>query len=542
MVSKRNVCKVRGLVSSIPMNPQKRKEDARRFAKKETLARPSPTFFPLPQIFLFFFCLKEKQRQKRHKRGRRGNKPKKNSIIKRRVHVYPPLVSYPPPSYKKKGGVCNLFRFHAFLTRLTFIETFNRHRRVLRTRRARIVRSKTQRHDAMMSFARAPQHASVFFTGTKMNASRRHSSETSSTSSSSSSSSSNRRAMRHNTIVRAEGDGDSKPSETPIALAGTPVRKTSMLVIGATGTLGRQVVRRALDEGYDVRCLVRPRQNPADFLRDWGATTVSADLTKPETLPPAFVGKHTIVDASTARPEEDSYAIDWEAKKNTIQIAAAMGIQKYVFYSIDKCEKYREVPLMNMKYAVEEYLKASGMNFCVLRLCGFMQPLIAGYAVPVLEEQPLWGTDDDTKTAYLDTQDVAQMTMAAVRREEANGKILTLAGPKAYSVNQVIELCEKLGGNEAKVSKVPVLLLKFTRALTRFFQWSTAASDRLAFAEVLSSGVEFNSDKMAETYKILGMDESETTTLEEYMEEYFSKILKKLKEVGGESRQRDFYL
>ena len=89
---------------------------------------------------------------------------------------------------------------------------------------------------------------------------------------------------------------------------------------------------------------------------------------------------------------------------------------------------------------------------------------------------------------------------------------------------------------------MPVLLLKFTRALTRFFQWSTAASDRLAFAEVLSSGVEFNSDKMAETYKILGMDESETTTLEEYMEEYFSKILKKLKEVGGESRQRDFYL
>ena len=55
MVSKRNVCKkVRGLVSSIPLNPQKRKEDARRFTKKETLARPSPTFFPLPQIFLFF--------------------------------------------------------------------------------------------------------------------------------------------------------------------------------------------------------------------------------------------------------------------------------------------------------------------------------------------------------------------------------------------------------------------------------------------------------------------------------------------------------
>jgi len=347
------------------------------------------------------------------------------------------------------------------------------------------------------------------------------------------------RAGRRSTtrVVRADAADATLSAPT----SGTPVRKTSMLVIGATGTLGRQVVRRALDEGYDVRCLVRPRQNPADFLRDWGATTVSADLTKPETLPPAFVGVHTVIDASTARPEEDSYAIDWEAKCATIQTAAAMGIERYVFYSIDQCDKHREVPLMNMKYAVEEYLKVSGMDYTVLRLCGFMQPLIAGYAVPVLEEQPLWGTDDDTRTAYLDTQDVAKMTLAAVRRDEAANKVMTLAGPKAYSVKDVIALCEKLGGAEAKVTNVPVGLLKFTRGLTRFFQWSSAASDRLAFAEVLASGIKFDAD-MTETYKILGMNVEDVTTLEQYLEEYFSKILKKLKEVGGQSRQNDFYL
>ena len=73
--------------------PTKKKRRRETVCKeRETLARPSPTFFPLPQIFLFFFfcLLKEKQRTK--------NKPKKFHHQKARVHVYPPLCHYPPPS------------------------------------------------------------------------------------------------------------------------------------------------------------------------------------------------------------------------------------------------------------------------------------------------------------------------------------------------------------------------------------------------------------------------------------------------------------
>nr|CAB3481697.1 unnamed protein product [Digitaria exilis] len=185
----------------------------------------------------------------------------------------------------------------------------------------------------------------------------------------------------------------------PTSIAqGTPVRPTSILVVGATGTLGRQVVRRALDEGYDVRCLVRPRPAPADFLRDWGATVVNADLSKPETIPATLV-----------------------------------------------------------------------------------------------EEKSVWGTDAPTRIAYMDTQDVARLTFIAMRNEKAAKKLLTFAGPRA---------------------------------------WTTQ--------EVLSSDTVFSAP-MNETYQLLGVDANDILSLEKYLQDYFTNILKKLKDLKAQSKQTDIF-
>jgi hypothetical protein len=49
---------------------------------------------------------------------------------------------------------------------------------------------------------------------------------------------------------------------------------------------------------------------------------------------------------------------------------------------------------------------------------------------------------------------------------------------------QIIALCERFAGQDAKVTTVPLGILRVTRAITRLFQWTTDAADRLAFSEV----------------------------------------------------------
>jgi uncharacterized protein YbjT (DUF2867 family) len=326
----------------------------------------------------------------------------------------------------------------------------------------------------------------------------------------------------------------------------------TLLIVGATGTLGRQIARRALDEGRPVRCLVRSSRKAA-FLKEWGAEIVIGDLCKPKTLAAALEGVTEIIDAATARATDSLSVqqVDWTGKVNLIQAAVTAKVQRFVFFSVLDAEKFRSVPLMDIKYCTELFLAESGLNYTILRPCGFLQGLIGQYAIPILEGQAVWMAGEVAPTAFMDTQDVAKLAVAALNAEGAVNKALPVVGNRAWSGNEIISLCERLSNKEAKVTRVPLGLLSLTRQIARFFEWSWNSADRLAFAEILATGKPLNAD-MTETYQILGLNPEENTTLESYLQEYFSRIGKKLRELefekeklkkakSGKTKKKAFY-
>ncbi|MBD2304742.1 SDR family oxidoreductase [Chroococcidiopsis sp. FACHB-1243] len=311
----------------------------------------------------------------------------------------------------------------------------------------------------------------------------------------------------------------------------------NILIVGATGTLGRQVARRALDEGYKVRCLVRS-QKKATFLKEWGAELVSGSLSQPDTLPAALEGMDVVIDAATARAT-DSLSIkqiDWDGKVALIQAAKAAGVDRYIFFSILEAEKYPQVPLMEIKRCTELFLSEAGMNYTILRLCGFMQGLIGQYAIPILEGQAIWVTGESSPVAYMDTQDIARFAVRALSVPATEKQTFPVVGSRAWSAEEITSLCERLTGKPAKVSRLPVNFLRTMRHVTRFFQWGWNVADRLAFAEVLATGVPLTAP-MDEVYQTFGLDPQETTTLESYLQEYFGRMLKKLKELEYEKNK-----
>lgn len=311
-----------------------------------------------------------------------------------------------------------------------------------------------------------------------------------------------------------------------------------ILVVGATGTLGRQIARHALDEGYEVRCLVRS-QKKAAFLKEWGAELVSGDLCKPETLPAALDGVSAVIDAATARAT-DSLSIrqvDWQGNVNLIQATKAAGVDRLIFFSILDAEKFPHVPLMEIKRCVELYLAESGLNYTILRPCGFLQGLIGQYAIPILENQSIWVTGNTSPIAYMDTQDIAKFAVKALSVSDTEQRTFPIAGSRAWSAEDIIQICEKYSGREARITRVPPGLLKVARNLTRFFQWTWNISDRLAFAEVVTTGKPLDAS-MEEVYRVFGLDASEMTTLESYLQEYFERIMKKLRELDYEKQKK----
>jgi|TARA_B100000475_G_C15000175_1_gene316029 uncharacterized protein YbjT (DUF2867 family) len=307
----------------------------------------------------------------------------------------------------------------------------------------------------------------------------------------------------------------------------------TILVVGGTGTLGRQIVRQALDEGYKVKCMVRDFRRGA-FLKEWGAELIYGDLSIPSTIPVALKGSTIVIDSSTVRSTSTYTAesIDWKGKLALLETSKLIGITKYISFSVLNAKSNSDIPLMDLKVQMEEKIKSSGLNYTIFQCSGFFQGLISQYALPILESETIWLQNNAAPVAYLDTQDAANAVVQSLNLITYDQRTVSLIGQKFWTSKEVVELCERLCGKTAKISYIPFLSFSILQRFFRFFEFTWNIADRLQFGEVTTNAKAFEDPINAFKWPI------ERLSLESYLQEYFGKILKKLRETNYQQTQK----
>ncbi len=238
-----------------------------------------------------------------------------------------------------------------------------------------------------------------------------------------------------------------------------------ILVVGATGSVGKEVVLRLRKKEANVRAMVRGGGSRAESkpLADAGVEIVDGDLTNPETLAPACAGVHTIVCTATSMPhakENGLRRIDLEGTLSLISAAEKSAVKKFVYLSYSGGIR-QDSPLETAKRQCEKRLLSSSMRAIILRPTCFMEMWLS----PALGFDPKSGTariygSGQAPVSYISAFDVADFAVATALGHQPANEVLELGGPEPISQLQAVHIFENVMHKTIAVQYVPVEALK----------------------------------------------------------------------------------
>lgn len=208
-----------------------------------------------------------------------------------------------------------------------------------------------------------------------------------------------------------------------------------ILVTGATGTVGREVVRR-LPVGAGVRVLVRRSSRIADT--DRTTQTAVGDYRDGKALSRALAGVRTafLVTVDVTAEIDECF----------LQTARAAGVERVVKLSAAAVlDPEADDAITRGQRAAEELLRGSGMSWTLLRPRSFMSNALS-WAGSIRDERVVRTLYGDSANACVDPRDVAEVAVRALTEEGHAGKTYTLTGPRAVTAAEQARILGRLLG------------------------------------------------------------------------------------------------
>jgi NADH dehydrogenase len=237
-----------------------------------------------------------------------------------------------------------------------------------------------------------------------------------------------------------------------------------ILLLGSTGFFGRGVAHKLLDNGHQLRVLVRDPMRAAAF-KVRGAQVVVGDALDPAALKQSSQGtEHIISLVAVRRNQPQSYlAVNVDGPRIMAEAAKAAGVKSVVLVSVIGARLDRNYKYLTSRWMGEQELAKSGVAGTILRFSLVLAE--EGGALVDFERQANFGPfviipgSGQAHMQPILREDAARCVVETIGRPELLGKIVELGGPEVVTVEAVIDWFLQARGIKKRKLKLPVPLL-----------------------------------------------------------------------------------
>ena len=241
----------------------------------------------------------------------------------------------------------------------------------------------------------------------------------------------------------------------------------TIILAGATGYLGSHLVKVMQNQHFSFKTIARNNEK----LMQMGLNKdqiLQAEVTKTQTLKGLLKGADILISTIGITRQKDGLTymdVDYQANLNLLEEAKKAGVKKFIYVAAINGDKMRHLKIMAAKEKFVDALKASGMEYIIVRPNGFFSDMKDFLEMAKKGTVYLFG-DGNFKLNPIHGEDLAKVIIDAI--DQSNVEI-EVGGPDILSQNEIAEMALNAHGKAIKIRHLPDWVRKITITLVRTF-------------------------------------------------------------------------
>lgn len=236
----------------------------------------------------------------------------------------------------------------------------------------------------------------------------------------------------------------------------TAIRK-KILVAGATGHLGRELVQLLRRRGDWVRVIVRSKEH-------WNLLNLSADevfvadITEKNSLAKSCEGIDAVISCAGASMDikklsdrKSFIEVDFHGNNHLLAASKQSGVQQFLYVSVAGSELLAQTEYCSAHWQFEQSLTQSGLDYSIIKPTGFFYFLTELLNMARQGRGIVFGTGESTTNPVHET-DVAEACLQALDNRTNS---ITVGGPEVFSRKAIVELAFRIAGRTPSIFHVP---------------------------------------------------------------------------------------